>query len=72
MSSNSGFFSRLVLILGSVMAFVYIGLGILLLVTDLFPVKPEALKIGIGVFFLVYGPFRIYRQFFRKSEPNEK
>lgn len=53
------------------MAAIYVGLGISLLTTDIFHVKPPALKFSFSLFFIAYGIFRLVKLITKKTKAND-
>jgi len=53
------------------MSAIYVALGIVLLATDIFPVKPPALKFSFALFLIAYGFYRLAKQITKKTEPND-
>jgi len=45
----------------SVMSLFYLAFGIVLIATDFFSAFGDILRISLGVIFILYGIFRIYR-----------
>jgi len=68
MAFNKEWFSKLMIYFGYLMAVIYVVLGIVLLTTDIFPVKPPALKFSFSLFLIAYGFFRLVKQFTKQKE----
>ena len=68
---NKGWFANFMVIFGYLMAFVYIGLGVMLFFPRVYPSVPEVLKITFAFFFIAYGFFRLVKQITRKRETDD-
>jgi uncharacterized membrane protein HdeD (DUF308 family) len=68
---NKGWFSKFMSIFGYLMAVIYIGLGVMLFVPDIYPYIPGVLKFSFALFFIAYGFFRLVKLITKKTEPNE-
>ena len=47
-------------ILGLIMVVIYLGMAVLILFSNYFPI-PQTFKVIMGLLFLIYGIFRAYR-----------
>ena len=45
----------------SAMSLFYLAFGLVLIVTDFFKTFGDVLRIGLGIIFILYGVYRIYR-----------
>ena len=61
MGSGDSWLVRFMFYFGFVMAAIYIGLGIILLFIPVFLYIPKNIRIVFGLFFLMYGLFRLVR-----------
>ena len=68
---NKGWFAKFMVIFGYLMAFVYIGLGVMLFIPKVYPSVPDVLKITFAFFFIAYGCFRLAKQYTRKNETDD-
>jgi uncharacterized membrane protein YobD (UPF0266 family) len=71
MLSGKSWFSKFMVSFGYLMAVIYVGLGVVLLTSNIFPVKPAALKFSFALFFIAYGFFRLVKLITKKTEPND-
>ena len=68
---SKGWLSKFMIYFGYLMAAIYVGLGVVLLASDIFPVKPPALNFSIALFFIAYGFYRLVKLITTKTEPND-
>lgn len=68
---RSVWFARFMIFTGYLMVAIYISLGVVILTTNVFQIKPVALKFSISLFLIAYGFFRLVKMLNKKSEPNE-
>ena len=68
---NKKFFTKVMIYFGMVMATIFIGLGASLMFLPYFPFLPNDFKVIMGVFFLVYGIFRLVRLVMQIKEYND-
>jgi hypothetical protein len=68
---NKELFSRFMLYFGYLMSVIYIGLGGMLFVPQVYPGIPTALKFSFALFFIAYGIFRLVKLITRKNETKE-
>lgn len=71
LNNSKGLLSKFMIFFGYLMAAIYVGLGIVLLSSDIFPVKPLALKFSFALFFIAYGFFRLVKLITKKTETND-
>jgi uncharacterized membrane protein YjjB (DUF3815 family) len=64
-------FSKFMGIFAYLMAAIYIGLGVLLIIPGIYPNIPGVLKFAFAFFFIAYGFFRLVKLITRKTEPND-
>lgn len=68
---SRGWFAKFMIYFGYLMSVIYVCLGLVLLLTDVFPVKPPALKFSFSLFLIAYGFFRLAKLVAKKTEPND-
>lgn len=68
---NRDIFSKFMVFFGYLMAIIYIGLGSILFLPDMYPGIPKNLKFAFSLFFIAYGLYRLVKMITKKSEPNE-
>ncbi len=68
---NKAWFSKFMVFFGYLMAFVYIGLGGMLFMPELYPDVPNVLKFAFALFFISYGLFRLVKMITKKRELND-
>lgn len=68
---NKIWFAKFMQYFGYLMSAIYVALGIVLLTTEIFPVKPVALKFSFSLFLIAYGFYRLAKQITKKTEPND-
>jgi len=68
---NKGWFSKFMSYFGYLMAVIYIGLGAMLFVPDVYPNIPGVLKFSFALFFIAYGFFRLIKLITKKREQND-
>jgi hypothetical protein len=68
---NKEWFSKFMVFFGYLMAFIYIGLGVMLFIPRIYPGIPRNLKFAFSLFFIAYGLFRLVKIITKKSEPND-
>jgi len=68
---DRAWFAKFMLIFGYLMVVVYIGMGILLFLPQVFPWVPGNVKFAFAVFFIAYGLFRLVRIVSGKRKSNE-
>jgi uncharacterized membrane protein len=68
---SKGWLSKFMIYFGYLMSAIYVVLGIVLLATDIFPVKPPALKFSFSLFLIAYGFYRLAKQITKKTEPED-
>jgi prolipoprotein diacylglyceryltransferase len=71
MLPGKSWFSKFMVSFGYLMALIYIGLGVVLLTSNIFPVRPPALKFSFALFFIAYGFFRLVKLLTRKPKPDD-
>ncbi len=71
MMYSKSWFSRFMIYFGYLMSAIYVALGIVLLATDIFPVKPLALKFSFSLFLIAYGFYRLAKQITKNKELND-
>lgn len=64
-------FSKFMVFFGYLMAVIYIGLGSVLFIPNIYPGIPRNLKFAFSLFFIAYGLFRLVKMITKKSETNE-
>lgn len=64
-------FSKFMVGFGYLMAFVYIGLGVMLFLPSVYPNIPAVLKFAFSFFFVAYGFFRLVKMRTKKTDPND-
>ena len=64
-------FAKFMIYFGYLMCVIYVCLGLVLLLNDVFPVKPAALKFSFSLFLIAYGFFRLAKLVTKKTEPND-
>jgi len=68
---SKGSFSKFMVFFGYLMAVIYIGLGGMLFIPNVYPGIPRNLKFAFALFFIAYGAFRLVKMITKKSEPDE-
>ena len=70
---NRGWFSKFMIYFGYLMSAIYVVLGIVLLTSEIFPVRPPALKFSFALFLIAYGFYRLVKQITKQkaTEPND-
>lgn len=68
---DKGWFTKFMSYFGFLMALVYIGLGVMLFLPDLYPNIPGVLKFSFALFFIAYGFFRLVKLITKKKEQND-
>jgi hypothetical protein len=58
------------ILFGYLMAAVYVGLGCLLFLPEVYPAIPKNIKFAFSLFFISYGIFRLVKLLSRKKETN--
>jgi len=71
MMFRQGWLSRFMIFFGYLMAAIYVMLGVVLLATDIFPVKPPALKFSFALFLIAYGFYRLVKLVTKRTETND-
>jgi hypothetical protein len=71
MMHSKGWLSRFMVVFGYLMALIYIGLGVALLLPKIYPYIPGVLKFSFALFFIAYGFFRLVKLITKKAEPND-
>lgn len=64
-------FTKFMVYFGYLMALIYIGLGVMLFIPNIYPFIPRNLKFAFSLFFIAYGLFRLVKIITKKSEPND-
>lgn len=68
---NKNWLSKFMLYFGYMMSAIYVALGVVLLATNIFPVKPPALKFSFSLFLIAYGFYRLVKMVTKKNETDE-
>jgi uncharacterized membrane protein HdeD (DUF308 family) len=68
---SKGWFSKFMGYFGYLMAVIYVGLGVMLFLPNVYPYIPGVLKFSFALFFIAYGLFRLVKLITKKTEPNE-
>ena len=68
---SKGWLSKFMIYFGYLMSAIYVVLGIVLLATNIFPVKPPALKFSFALFLIAYGFYRLAKLITKKTELEE-
>ena len=68
---NKGWLSKFMIYFGYLMAAIYVGLGLVILVTNKFPDLPAAMKFSFGLFLIAYGFYRLVKMFTKKTDTND-
>ena len=68
---NNKFLTKIMIYFGIAVVSIFIGLGITLIFFPYFPFIPSDFKVIMGVFFLVYGIFRLVRLIMQLKEYND-
>lgn len=69
--ASKGRLSTFMRYFGYLMSVIYVCLGFVLLLSDVFPVSPLALKFSFALFLIAYGFFRMAKLITKKSELND-
>lgn len=68
---DKAWFSKFMTVFGYIMAFIYIGLGVVLFWDGAFPYVPKNFKFAFALFFIAYGFYRLVKMFSKVNDTNE-